>query len=966
MADMERARIPRATYRLQFHREFDFDAAVRVLPYLARLGISHVYCSPISRARPGSTHGYDVVAHDEINPELGGAAGYERFSAALQQHGMGQLLDMVPNHMGVLGAENPWWSDVLENGAASAYAGYFDIDWDPIDPELRGKVLLPALGEHYGSVLAQGQLQLAFEPATGRFVLRYFEHVFPLDPGTCSLLLADAADAAGDTAARRTLASLAKSFAELPARDDTQADELALRRRLVPLRKAALADAARDDIVVGTALTDALARINAQAPRDVLHGLLERQAWRLAFWRVAADEINYRRFFDINELAALRVENEDVFEATHRLALDLAARGVVDGLRIDHPDGLHDPAQYFERLQQGYARRKGITLRPTDAGGRPHRPLYVVAEKIAAPHEAVPESWHVHGTTGYRFAAVANGVLVDTAARARFERIWRGFSGVEDDFETLAYQGKRAVMRNALASELSTLATRLLRLARADRRTRDHTFNALRSAIAEVAACLPVYRTYIVDAPSAQDLRYIDWAVAHARRRSPVADASVFDFVRRCVIGEALLGAPASLAEAARRFAMRFQQFTAPVAAKGVEDTAFYRELRLASLNEVGGDPATFGLTLRAFHGASADRAARWPHTILATSTHDNKRSEDVRTRIDVLSEMPGAWRLALTRWRRMNRTHAHIAQATTAQAPSPADEYLLYQTLLGTWPAEGLDDASLPAYRERIAAYMVKAAREAKLHTQWVNPDATYESALTGFVGTLLGRVRPNPFLADLHEQARSVAWFGALNSLTLTLLKFTSPGVPDLYQGNELMDLSLVDPDNRRPVDYALRARWLDELAADFDAPDAASTLAALVAAPHDGRAKLWITARLLALRQRLSALFELGDYTALAARGARAAHVIAYRRRHGDASVFVLAGRLFSQLSQGVGATPVGAAAWGDSSITAAGWRDGMSFINALNGERVHVEDGAVRLADAFRTVPVAALVPVPAAA
>jgi len=970
VADAERARIPRATYRLQFHRDFDFDAAVRVLPYLAKLGISHVYCSPISRARPGSTHGYDVVAHDEINPELGGAAGYERFSAALRQHGLGQLLDMVPNHMGVLGAENPWWSDVLENGAASAFATYFDIDWDPIDPELYGKVLLPALGEHYGSVLASGQLQLDFERATGRFVVRYFEHVFPLDPGTCARLLAEAADVAGDAPARRTLTSLAKGFAELPPRDVAQADELALRRRIVPLRKAALADAARDDAAVYAALSEALARINTQTPREVLHALLERQAYRLAFWRVAADEINYRRFFDINELAALRVENEAVFEATHGMALDLAASGTVDGLRIDHPDGLHDPAQYFERLQQGYARRKGFALKASDAAGRPHRPLYVVAEKIAAPHESVPETWHVHGTTGYRFAAVAGGVLIDTAARARFDRIWRGFSGVEDDFETLAYQGKRAVMRNALASELTTLATRLLRIARADRGTRDHTFNALRAALAEVAACLPVYRTYIVDAPSAQDLRYIDWAVAHARKRSPAADASVFDFVRRCVLGEAPRGASAALTESTRRFAMRFQQFTAPVAAKGVEDTAFYRDLRLASLNEVGGDPASFGLTVRAFHGASADRALRWPHTILATSTHDNKRSEDVRSRIDVLSEMPGAWRLALARWRRMNRAPGRAAAITSpaapsAAAPSAADEYLLYQTLLGTWPAGGLDEAALPAYRERISQYMVKAAREAKLHTQWVNPDTAYEAALTGFVSSLLARVRPNPFLADLHEQALGVAWFGALNSLTLMLLKFTSPGVPDLYQGNELMDLSLVDPDNRRPVDFALRERWLADMQADFDDARAPAALAALVAAPHDGRAKLWFSARLLDLRRRAPALFELGDYTPLAARGARASHVVAYRRRLGEASVLVLAGRLFAQLGQSVGhavgQTPVGESTWGDTAIPAPGLRDGERLVNALNGETVTVEGGHIRLADAFRTVPAAALVP-----
>ncbi|MEX1073658.1 MAG: malto-oligosyltrehalose synthase, partial [Burkholderiales bacterium] len=401
------------------------------------------------------------------------------------------------------------------------------------------------------------------------------------------------------------------------------------------------------------------------------------------------------------------------------------------GLRVDHPDGLYDPAQYFRRLQEGYARRAGIALPERGARGRPARPLYVVAEKIVAPHEDVPESWHVHGTTGYRFAMVANGVLVDTSAQGRLDRIWRAFSREDESFEELAYAGKRAIMRGALASELTVLATELLRIARADRRTRDYTFNTLRQALAEVAACLPVYRTYIVDAPSAQDLRYVNWAVAHARRRSRAADVSIFDFVRASLLGQAVDGASPETGERLRRFAIRFQQFTSPVAAKGVEDTAFYRYGRLASLNEVGGDPAQFGMTVRAFHGASADRAARWPHTLLATSTHDNKRAEDVRCRIDVLSEIPAGWRLALRRWGALNR--GQRTKLESGPAPSRADEYLLYQTLLGTLPPETLDEAGLAAWRERIERYMVKAAREAKAHTSWISPNEEYENGGAG-----------------------------------------------------------------------------------------------------------------------------------------------------------------------------------------------------------------------------------------
>jgi len=946
-AGVAEARVPRATYRLQFNQGFAFDDAVKILPYLERLGVSHVYCSPVLRARPGSMHGYDIVAHDEINPELGGAAGFERFAAALRAHGMGQLLDMVPNHMGVLGADNAWWMDVLENGPASAYAHYFDIDWHPVNADLEGKVLVPALGEHYGNVLAGGELALAFERGAGAFALRYQEHRFPLDPRSFPAVLARAEALLGDAAARAALSSLAAAFGHLPARAAASAEAIAERARDKEILKGRLARLAGREAAVASAIDAALAELNAAGPRDALHELLEAQAWRLAYWRVASDEINYRRFFDINDLAALRMENEQVFEATHAFALELAAKGIVDGLRIDHADGLYDPAQYFRRLQEGYARRAGVPLPERDARGRPARPLYVVAEKIVAPHEDVPESWHVHGTTGYRFAMVANGVLVDASAQGKLERIWRAFSGEDESFAELAYLGKRAIMRGALASELTVLATELLRIARADRRTRDYTFNTLRQALAEVAACLPVYRTYIVDGPSAQDLRYVDWAVAHARRRSRAADVSIFDFVRAALLGQALAGAPPELQALVRRFAMRFQQFTAPVAAKGVEDTAFYRYGRLASLNEVGGDPAQFGMTVRAFHGASADRAARWPHTLLATSTHDNKRAEDVRCRIDVLSEIPAAWRLALRRWGALNR--AHRTALESGPAPSPADEYLLYQTLLGTLPPGTLDEAALAAWRGRIERYMVKAAREAKAHTSWISPSEEYENALAAFVRGLLGRLAPNPFLEDLRAQAEPIAWFGALNSLTLALVKLASPGVPDLYQGTEVMDLSLVDPDNRRPVDYARRAALLEALAALGDPRPLLETL-------HDGRAKLWVTWRLLELRRKLPELFRDGGYLPLAPAGARAEHVLAFARPHASGTLVVVAGRLYAKMLGAAGKLPLGAA-WEDTLVALP---PGVAALeNVLTGERLETGDGQLPLARACARFPVAAL-------
>ena len=950
-APRSEAVIPRATYRLQFHRNFGFDDAVRILPYLQRLGVSHVYCSPVLRARAGSTHGYDVVAHDEINPELGGLEGFERFCEALRAHGMGQLLDLVPNHMGVLGADNAWWMDVLENGPASAYSRHFDIDWHPVNRELEGKVLVPVLGDHYGALLDRGELRLSFEPEGCNLVLRYHEHRFPLDPCSYEGLLVQAAEHATDDTARIQLQSLAAAFAHLPGTDRRDAEALAERRRDKELLKARLCALVAEQPAAGLALESTVEILNSPAQRNALHALHERQPYRLAFWRVAADEINYRRFFDINELAALRMEDPAVFEATQHFSLELAAAGKVDGLRIDHSDGLQDPAQYFARLQQGYARRAGLHVQ-----GRPTNALYVVAEKIAAPHEDVPEDWAIHGTTGYRFAMVANGVLVDYEAAEAFTGIWQRFSGERDDFSELAYQGKLAVIRGALASELTVLATVLLRIARADRSTRDYTFNSLRIALAGVAACMPVYRTYVVDKPSVQDERYIDWAIAHARKRSTLPDLSIFDFVKACLRNQAPAGSDAERVDSVRQFALRFQQFCAPVAAKGVEDTAFYRYHRLVSLNEVGGDPSVFGITPRAFHGASADRAARWPHTIVATSTHDNKRSEDVRTRIDVLSEMPQAWEAALERWHGLAANLRGPGEV--AAMPSAADEYLLYQTLLGTLPACGLDDETLPAYRERIAAYMLKAARESKQHTSWTRPDETYENALSAFVNGALARVRPNPLLTDLQALGKTLAWFGALNSLSMVLLKYTAPGVPDLYQGNELMDLSLVDPDNRRPVDYELRIRLLDELSDLAGQPGLPTLLEAMASDLHDGRIKLWLTWRLLGLRAREPAFFQTASYTPLVVNGAKCEHVLAYARSAGEATLIVVAGRLFMRLLDGAEVLPLNELVWQDAALELDRLPEGCELENVITGETLRIEQGRLPLARAFAHLPVAA--------
>ncbi|MDQ6916763.1 MAG: malto-oligosyltrehalose synthase, partial [Pseudomonadota bacterium] len=955
---------PRATYRLQLHRDFTFDDATAIVPYLDALGVSHVYCSPYLRARAGSRHGYDIVDHAALNPEIGDRAAFDRFARTLADHGMGQIVDVVPNHMAVMGGDNAWWMDVLENGRASIHADHFDIDWNPPDPDLAGKVLVPVLGDHYGRVLDKGELQLRHEIGSGGFAIHYHEHRLPIDPRLYPVVLELAH--AGSTAsgavhepAASALASIAAAFGHLPARDEVDRAKLIERNRDKELHKQRLESLLREHPALAAAVDGAVARING-TPGDAesfaaLHDLLEAQAYRIAFWRVASDEINYRRFFDINDLAALRMENESVFDATHQFVLDLAADGTVHGLRIDHPDGLYDPAAYFERLQDRYA---ALARREGDE----RTPLYVVVEKIEAPHERLPANWRIHGTTGYRFANLVNGVFVDAATRMRIDRTWRAFVGAEaTDFGNAAHDGKCRVMQTLLTAELTVLANRLRRIARADRQTRDLTLSTLRQALLEIAACFPVYRTYVASTVSAQDRRYIDWALAVARKRSRNADASVFAFIRNVLLVRPPDHATQATLDAYRAFAMRFQQFSAPVTAKGVEDTSFYLFNRLVSLNEVGGDPDQFGTSIKAFHRANAERLTHWPDTMLAGSTHDNKRSTDVRARIDVVSEMPAAWRLRVRRWSRINRTRKHVVD--DLPAPSRNDEYLLYQTLVGTFPTDPLDAPGLRTYRRRIEAYMVKAAREAKLHTSWVAVNDEYESALKSFVTALLDDAPTNAFLADLRSAVGAFAWFGALNSMAMSLLHFTAPGVPDIYQGNEIIDLSLVDPDNRRPVDYALRAAMLAELdaLASGTAASLAPRIGSLLATPHDGRLKLWVTSRALALRRAHPQLFARGDYVPIAIAGERSRNAVAYARRLAGSGVVVVAGRLFASLGIEQGVAPVGEDAWGNAALDLDFLPRETPLHDVLSGAVHHVgaDAGSLTLSRLFAAIPVALL-------
>jgi (1->4)-alpha-D-glucan 1-alpha-D-glucosylmutase len=945
--------IPRATYRLQLHADFTFRDARAIVPYLAALGVSHIYASPFLKARPGSRHGYDVTDHTALNPEIGTAADLDELCSTLRAHDMGLMLDLVPNHMGVQKADNPWWLDVLEHGEASRHAGFFDIDWHPESPELAGKVLIPILGDQYGVVLERGELELRFDAKAGELSLWYHEHRLPIRPGEYPRVLAPAVDALGDAGRAKIgaeLATLAAAFERLreAANPDPDVAAAALKQRLARL-------CAGDDAVARSIEASVRAHNGIRGERasfDALDALIQKQAYRLAFWRAAADDINYRRFFDVNDLAALRAEREDVFELTHRIPLELVARGQADALRIDHPDGLLDPAAYFERLQRAAA---GAMQRGApDARGRA---IYLVIEKILADHERMAEAWPVHGTTGYRFMNVVNGIFVDTSARTRFDRLYAAFIGEHAEFDVILRRAKTYILVHSLASELNRVTTQLDAIAKSDRRTRDYTRNGLRRALVDVIACFPVYRTYVsARGWSEDDRRHVDWAVAVAKRQSDAADRSVFDFIGAVLRGD-VAPADAGTADAVLRFVQRFQQLTAPTTAKGMEDTSFYAYNRLASLNEVGGDPRTFGFTVQAFHGASQDRASVWPHTMLATSTHDNKRSEDARMRIDVLSEMPAAWRLALRRWRQINRRHR--ASLDGAPAPSANDEYLLYQTLLGAWPLEPLDETSLRAVRERMQAYMQKAVREAKVHTSWINPNADYEAALVRFVDGMLGTLEGNRFLDDFIPAQRRIARHGALNSLAQTLVKLTSPGVPDTYQGTELWDFSLVDPDNRRAVDYARRTEHLRAIQARA-AQDPGALACALLDAWQDGRVKLWLTWRLLALRRERADWFARAGYLPLQARGEHARRVCAYARTGEGARLAVVVPRLWLDLVPDGDAWPLGPL-WGDARILlpegVAAWR------NVLTDEEGSVRTGerarSVALGEILRTFPLALL-------
>jgi (1->4)-alpha-D-glucan 1-alpha-D-glucosylmutase len=958
--------LPRATLRLQLHHGFTFDDALAHVDYFAALGVSHLYVSPVTTAQPGSMHGYDTVDYGQVSAELGGETALRRLAAALRERGMGLIADIVPNHMGVGGAHNAWWLDILEWGRHSAYARHFDVDWHSPDPALRGKVLMPFLGAPYGDELEAGRIELRFDAGDARFVVAYGPHVCPICPADYAALL--------QSADRADLAALAAPFRGLTTQPDDQQ------------RAAAARDALRDYVERnGTEAIDFVLEAYAGAdpvPRERLHRLLERQHYRLAWWRTANDEINWRRFFDVNALAGMRMERHEVFEAVHALAFRLYREGVVDGLRIDHIDGLAEPREYCQRLRQ-----RLTELRDTAP--------YVVVEKILGRGEPLRDDWPVDGTTGYDFMNDVGALLHDPAGAEPLAATWAAVSGSDAPFAEVARDARREILAAYLAAELDHAARALHRIAREQPATRDFTHAAIHRAVAALAVGFPVYRIYPINGMRTEaDNRYYDVALAAARRTLPRAWQTVLTHVdawlgggsgaaeangngdasaaRAAPAGRGGNGAshasstarpapaagngnaPLSHALVAQRTALAlFSQLTAPLAAKAIEDTAFYRYGRLLSRNDVGADPGDFSRTVEEFHAGNALRQRRFPQALLATATHDHKRGEDMRARLAVLSEIPHEWSATLRAWSTLNQPHRRNGEpaSTTDWAPGAATEAMLYQTLVGCWPLElsADDEAGVHALAERVAQWQLKALREAKQRTNWLAPDEAYEEGCRAFLFDILAPQRRDGFLDALQVFVARIAPAGALNALTQTTLRLTSPGVPDLYQGTELWDFSLVDPDNRRPVDFALRAAALS------DDPPSARLLQW-----HDARVKLGIVQRLFALRARAPSLLRDGAYLPLKVQGEHAARVIAFARQHGDERAVVIATRLAAPLLEDTQVPLVPAERWGDTSVelppgfAELPWHDWLS-----DAQPALPRSGVVPLRELLGALPVAVL-------
>jgi (1->4)-alpha-D-glucan 1-alpha-D-glucosylmutase len=921
-AEGEPQYIPCSTYRLQLNSSFTFAQATTLLDYLQDLGITDCYTSPFLMARPGSQHGYDVTDHTSFNPEIGTEEEFQQFAQQLKQRGMGLIVDVVPNHMCVTHPSNTWWWDVLENGPGSQFSRYFDIDWNPPKEELTNKVLLPVLPDQFGRALENQQIRLIYDG--GSFFIDCQGIHFPVAPRTWPLVLErvlhqmrQRPEGAPDQVLE--LESILTAISQQPPLEETDPARIRERQRERDIIKGRLTKLIESSDAARMGLSASLDYMNGHKgdPRsfDALERMLADQAYRLSFWRVAADEINYRRFFDINDLAAIRVEDPEVFATVHSLVFDLVRKGYISGMRIDHPDGLLDPQKYFDDLQEQVPLSGRSEVSPGQAA--PRRRFFLMAEKILVGDEELRPSWAIEGTTGYGFLNFLNGLFVDSSRKRALLRLYRQFSGWSQSYPDLVYQSKLLILQVSMSSEVELLSRRLDRISEQHRWSRDFTLHSLRAALREVIACFPVYRSYIRDSgpyPDDEDERHIRYAVRSAKRHNPAMSESVFNFIENVL----LLKDPEGLSEADRSerrlFAMRFQQLTGPVMAKGLEDSAFYRYCPLLSLNEVGGAPDKFGVSATFFHAKSLIRQASWHNSLLATSTHDNKRSEDVRARINVLSEIPTDWYRAIRFWQLLNRDKKVLVAGD--QVPSANDEYFLYQTLVGAWPLRGMNEKEHAQFVGRIGAYMEKALREAKVHTSWISPNTEYESAFQSFLAAILDRSPGNNFLPAFRLFQARIARAGIFNSLSQTLLKITPPGVPDFYQGTEVWNFSLADPDNRRPVDYD-RLRSLLKQLRELEDQNTENLVDQLIQDPVDGAIKLYVTRSALRFRRANRELFAKGSYTGLRASGKKHRHVITFSRSYRQREVVIVAGRFFALLGADR-CLPVGKETWSDTAV------------------------------------------------
>lgn len=944
--------IPLNTYRLQLNKGFTFQQARSITAYLSSLGITHCYTSPYLAAGKDSPHGYDICDYTRINTEIGGEEAYEAFTAELSRYSMGHILDFVPNHMGIASSENLWWQDVLKNGRCSPYSDFFDIDWNPVKAELKGKILLPILGDQYGVVLERGELVL--EMRDGDLSLKYFDYDIPINPRTAPEVLAHNLDLLqkemGDEDPYLTeFHSILTALKNLPFDPGADSGKIEERGREMDVSRKRLIRLTNECSRIRCHIRENLKIFNGVPGRpesfDRLHRLLEGQVYRLSYWRTAAHEINYRRFFDINHLAAIRMELPKVFDETHTLILRLIGEGKVQGLRLDHPDGLFDPAAYLERLQNAvlyeYVVRDGpwngvdpATLQKTirqwrgeekeqDPAGPVSRPLYIVVEKILTGTESLPEKWSVSGTCGHDFLNDLNALFIDPSQEREFSRIYTRYTGVTAPFSEIVYQSKKVIMQTDLTSELNVLVRSLNLISEEDRHCRDFTLNSLREALGEVVACFPLYRTYIDRRGYLpEDRETLENAIYRARRRNPALEPTIFDFLKDTIFPPSKEELSETQLKKRQDFIMKFQQFTGPVQGKGLEDTAFYRYNRLISLNEVGGQPQRFGMSTSAFHARNQKRQRNWPLTMICTATHDHKRGEDVRARLNALSEVPDEWRKAIRRWSLLNRSKRTLVDGK--YAPDRNEEYLFYQTLVGVWPTQPLNPDQLEEMKHRLQTYMHKAIKEAKVHSSWINPNDDYDAAVENFIQRILTPSKTNRFMDSFLPFQKRIARLGVINSLAQVSIKLTSPGIPDTYQGRELWDLSLVDPDNRRPVDFDHQMRLLREMdplltdPSPLDPVRRNATIAGMLDQWEDGRIKMFLTACGLRLRKKHPDLFLKGDYLPLQVEGDRADHAVAFARMHEGNTVITVAPRLVSGLMAPKGKWPVGPRAWGNTHI------------------------------------------------